>query len=63
MTATQGTSSMYTTDDRGVLNSYAMEPAMTYATYPSEAQQRQYALQGAVAMLFVSLLIGVAAAA
>lgn len=54
---------MYTTDDRGVLNSYAMAPAMTYATYPSEAQQRQYALQGAVAMLFVSLLIGVAAAA
>ncbi|WP_448561872.1 photosystem II assembly protein Psb34 [Trichothermofontia sp.] len=54
---------MYTTDDRGILNTYAIEPAMTYAAYPSEAQQRQYALQGAVATLFVSLLILVAAAA
>ncbi|WP_448570850.1 photosystem II assembly protein Psb34 [Trichothermofontia sp.] len=54
---------MYTTDDRGVLNNYAIEPAMTYATYPSEAQQRQYALQGAVATLFVTLLMVVAAAA
>lgn len=53
---------MYTTDDRGVLNNYAIEPAMAYATYPSEAQQRRYALQGAVATLFVSLLIVVAAA-
>lgn len=54
---------MHTTDDRGVLHRYAMESAMIYATYPCEAQQRQYALQGAMAALFVSWLIGVAAVA
>lgn len=48
---------MYTTDDRGILNSYAIEPAVSYAAYPSPEQQNRYLLQGAIAMLLVSLLV------
>ncbi|WP_143171169.1 photosystem II assembly protein Psb34 [[Phormidium ambiguum] IAM M-71] len=48
---------MYTTDDRGVLNNYAAEPNVYYAEYPSEDQQQRYLFQGAVAVLFVSLLV------
>lgn len=48
---------MYTTDDRGILNNYAVELPIYYAEYPSEEQQRRYALQGAVAILLVGLLM------
>lgn len=48
---------MYTTDDRGILNNYAVEPEMYPAAYPSPEQQNQYALQGAIASLFVVALI------
>lgn len=48
---------MYTTDDRGILNNYAVEPAMSYAEYPSEVEQKRYALQGAIAVLLVSSLL------
>jgi hypothetical protein len=48
---------MYTTDDRGILNNYAVEPTVYYAEYPSEEQQQRYLFQGAVAILFVSLLV------
>lgn len=48
---------MYTTDDRGILNNYAAEPTVYYAEYPSEDQQQRYLFQGAVAVLFVSLLV------
>lgn len=51
---------MYTTDDRGILNNYAIEPAMVYAEYPSEEQQSQYALQAGLATLLVSALMLVA---
>lgn len=49
---------MYTTiNESGLLNNYAVEPQMSYAEYPSPEQQRRYAFQGAVATLFVSLLL------
>ncbi len=48
---------MYTTDDRGVLNNYAVEPAMYYAEYPSIEEQRRYAYLGGLAPLFVSALV------
>jgi hypothetical protein len=49
---------MYTTtDDRGILNNYATEPKMYYAIYPSPEQRRSYALQGAIATLFVMALV------
>jgi hypothetical protein len=51
---------MYTTDDRGVLNNYAVEPAMYYAEYPSIEEQRRYAFLGGLATLFVSALVLVA---
>lgn len=47
---------MYTTDDRGILNNYAVEPTLYYAEYPSAEQQR-YLFQGAVATLFVALTL------
>ncbi len=49
---------MYTTtNESGVLNNYATDPQISYAEYPSPAQQSRYALQGAIATLFVSFLI------
>ncbi len=47
----------YTTDDRGVLNNYAAEPAVYFAEYPSQEQQRRYAIQGAVAIMFVTVAL------
>jgi len=52
---------MYTTvNEEGILNNYATEPQMYYAQYPSASEQRQYALQGAIATLFVTALVLVA---
>ena len=49
---------MYTTvNNEGRLNNYAPELPIYYAEYPSQEQQRYYALQGAIATLFVGLLI------
>ena len=49
---------MYTTvNEEGILNNYAPELPFYYAEYPSPEQQRRYALQGALATLFVGLLI------
>ncbi|MBD2383899.1 photosystem II assembly protein Psb34 [Cylindrospermum sp. FACHB-282] len=52
---------MYTTiNENGILNNYANEPKMYYATFPSQEQQIRYALGGAVAGLFVTAIILVA---
>lgn len=48
---------MYTTDDRGILNNYAVEPPVYYAQYPSKEEQQRYLLQGAAAILFVTVLV------
>lgn len=48
---------MYTTDDQGILNNYAVEPTVYLAEYPSEAQQKQYAFQGALATLLVTSIL------
>jgi hypothetical protein len=46
---------MYTTaDERGILNNYATEPELFYASYPSPEQQHRYLFQGAIATLFVT---------
>jgi len=46
---------MYTTtDERGILNNYATEPAVYLAESPSPEQKRRYVLQGAVAVMFVT---------
>ena len=52
-----------TTDETGVWNNYASEPAVYLATYPSEEQQRQYWLQGGLSVLLVSVLMTIAAIA
>jgi hypothetical protein len=54
---------MRTVNEEGLLNNYAVEPAVYYAEYPSPEQQRQYAFQGAIATLFVTALILTAFAA
>lgn len=54
---------MYTTNENGTLNNYAILPKMSYAEYPSIEQQRLYALQGAGAVLLVALLVLTAFAA
>ncbi|MCC5639879.1 ssl1498 family light-harvesting-like protein [Nostoc sp. CHAB 5844] len=49
---------MYTTvNEDGVLNNYATEPQMYYAQYPAIWEQRRYVIQGAVAAMFVSVLV------
>jgi len=48
---------MYTTDDRGILNNYAVEPTVYVAEYPTAEEQQRYTFQGAVAILFVSFLV------
>ena len=49
---------MYTTaNEQGIVNNYAKDPVIYYAEYPTVAEQRRYALQGALATLFVGLLI------
>jgi hypothetical protein len=45
---------MYTIDETGVMNGYAVEPEMYFAVYPSVEQQRRYLFQGAVAVLLVA---------
>lgn len=45
---------MYTVDETGVMNNYAVEPKMYFAVYPSPEQQRRYMFQGALAILLVA---------
>lgn len=48
---------MYTTNEEGILNNYATEPAVYFAQSPSPEQQQQYAFQGAIAILFVTFTL------
>lgn len=48
---------MYTVDETGLLNNYAVEPTVYAAEYPSQYEQQQYALQAAFAALFVTFTI------
>ncbi|WP_036531985.1 photosystem II assembly protein Psb34 [Neosynechococcus sphagnicola] len=48
---------MYTTDNEGVLNNYATEVPIYFAEYPTPEQQRNYAFQGAVAVLLVTFTL------
>lgn len=48
---------MYTTNEEGLLNNYASEPAVYFAECPSLEQQQSYALQGAIAALLVTFSI------
>ncbi len=52
---------MYTTiNENGILNNYATEPQLYYATYPSIEQQNRYKYQAAFATLLVTTLVLVA---
>ncbi|NJO40568.1 MAG: ssl1498 family light-harvesting-like protein [Cyanobacteria bacterium CRU_2_1] len=44
---------MYTTNEEGILNNYAIEPPIHFAEYPSLEQQKRYVLQGTIALLLV----------
>ncbi len=48
---------MYTIDETGVMNNYAVEPQMYLAEYPSVEQQRQYMFQGALAVMLLATTI------
>ncbi|MFB2933694.1 photosystem II assembly protein Psb34, partial [Aerosakkonemataceae cyanobacterium BLCC-F154] len=37
---------MYTTNEEGILNNYAVEPPVYFAEYPSQEQQQRYLFQG-----------------
>jgi hypothetical protein len=39
-----------TTDERGILNNYPVEPKMTYQEYPTVYEQKRYLIQGAIAL-------------
>jgi hypothetical protein len=49
---------MYTTQlDNGTLNNYAVEPLMSYQEYPTLWEQKNYLVQGAISLFFVTALI------
>jgi hypothetical protein len=52
-----GATTMYTTNECGVLNNYAYEVPTYPAQYPTSDEQCAYALQGAAATLLVTLLV------
>lgn len=52
----------YTTDERGLLNNFAVEPVVYAAEFPSPEQQRQYLWQGAIGVLLVASALFVAVA-
>jgi hypothetical protein len=54
---------MYTTNEEGLLNNYAVEPPVYYAEFPSPEQQQRYAFQGAIATILVTALVLVGFAA
>ena len=47
----------YTIDDEGITNNYALEPAISQATYPTNQQQLRYVFLGVGAIVFVSTLL------
>ena len=53
---------MYTVDETGVMNNYAVEPDVYFAEYPSQEQQQRYMLQAGVAALFVTATFFIALA-
>lgn len=52
----------YTVDDEGIMNTYACEPKMSAATYPTPKQQLRYILWGMAAVVFVGIILGIAVA-
>lgn len=51
-----------TTDERGIINNFAKDPATSAAEYPTPAQQRRYWIMGAVTTVFMSGVVGLAIA-
>jgi hypothetical protein len=47
----------YTKDDEGIINNYALEPAMSAATYPTPKQQLRYVFLGIGGFVFVATLL------
>jgi hypothetical protein len=47
----------YTIDDEGIINNFAIEPAIYPSDYPSPRQRRQYQVLGAAAFFFVVMLV------
>lgn len=46
---------MYTTNEDGILNNYAVEPKVYLAAYPSAEQQQRYTVQAFIAAGLVVL--------
>ncbi len=51
-----------TTDERGILNNFASEPAVYFAQPPAPSEQRRYLLQGIAAIAFLSGVLSIALA-
>jgi hypothetical protein len=49
----------YTTDDRGVMNNFAVEPTMYFAEEPTKNQRIRYVFQGGLALALVASLIAI----
>lgn len=54
---------MYTTNEEGILNNYAIEPTVYFAEPPSQEEQQRYAFQGAIATFVVVFAVLMAFAA
>lgn len=45
----------YTSDEKGILNNFAVEPKVYLAEYPTQAEQKNYIWQGAAAVVLLAL--------
>ena len=44
---------MYTVDETGVMNAYAVEPDVYLAEYPTRIQQRRYWIQAGLSLFLI----------
>jgi hypothetical protein len=50
----------YTADDEGIINSYALEPAISTAEYPTPKQQMRYIILGIGAIVLIASILFIA---
>lgn len=58
--STTDTTAGYTVSGQGLVNNYPVTPKIREAEYPSEEQQKNYFVQGGLALFFVGLIVFIA---
>lgn len=58
--SSMNTTSGYTVSEQGLVNNYAVTPKVYPAKPPSEEEQKEYAFQGGLAFLLVTVVVFIA---